>query len=429
MRKNGGRVAECIRVAELFAGVGGFRLGLEGYLNMQHPDFALPAAGPFRIVGANQWEPPGTARKQFAWSCYEQRFGAGSCVNRDMSVALDEAEVGLFELPDADMAVGGFPCQDYSVAKPLARAGGIEGEKGVLWWSIYRFLKLKRPRRCLFENVDRLLKSPAKQRGRDFAIILGCLASLGYAVEWRVVNAATYGFPQKRRRVFIYAEQQPYGQSDSWDLHERLRHGILARALPIHAPEAERPVEVSMDPHETTLTFNLGGKKSPFDVAGAMHAGHVLTAHVQENYSGPQMTLGDVLVPDAEVPDSYYVPEEQLDRWRYLKGAKREQRTAASGHEYTYIEGALAFPDPPDRPARTILTSEGGGGPSRSKHVVRTADGRYRRLVPDELEQLQGFPRGWTNTGMSDRQRAFCVGNALVVGLVHRIGQAIAEDR
>ena len=141
------------------------------------------------------------------------------------------------------------------------------------------------------------------------------------------------------------------------------------------------------------------------------------------------MTLGDVLIPDAEVPDSYYVPEEQLDRWRYLKGAKREQRTAASGHEYTYIEGALAFPDPPDRPARTILTSEGGGGPSRSKHVVRTADGRYRRLVPDELEQLQGFPRGWTNTGMSDRQRAFCVGNALVVGLVHRIGQAIAEDR
>ena len=87
----------------------------------------------------------------------------------------------------------------------------------------------------------------------------------------------------------------------------------------------------------------------------------------------------------------------------------------------------MAFPDALDRPSRTILTGEGGRGASRFKHVIKTADGRYRRLVPDELDQLQGFPRGWTNTGMTDGHRAFCMGNALVVGIPHAIGRVLAE--
>ena len=87
----------------------------------------------------------------------------------------------------------------------------------------------------------------------------------------------------------------------------------------------------------------------------------------------------------------------------------------------------MAFPDALDRPSRTILTGEGGRGASRFKHVIKTADGRYRRLVPDELDRLQGFPRGWTNTGMTDGHRAFCMGNALVVGIPHAIGRIIAE--
>ncbi len=418
-----------IRVAELFAGVGGFRLALDGYHDPEHPELDMPAAGNFKTVWANQWEPPGTDAKQFAWRCYESHFGEGSCVNEDIARVLDQCEAGERDIPDVDMVVGGFPCQDYSVAKPLSQAGGIEGEKGVLWWSIYRFLELKGkkgkpPRYCLFENVDRLLKSPASQRGRDFAIILSCLASLGYSVEWRVVNSAEYGFPQRRKRVFIYAERD----AGEWDLEERLTGGVMARALPIREPEAAREVAIPCDPYVATREFNVGGKASPFEVAGAMQGLVAVTAKVAEDYRGPRRTLGDVLVPDQEVAESYYVPDAQIGRWEYLKGAKRERRTARNGHEYWYSEGSMAFPDLPENPSRTILTGEGGTGASRFKHIIRCGDGRYRRLVPDELDQLQTFPKGWTDTGMTDGRRAFCMGNALVVGVPHLIGAEIIKE-
>ena len=414
-----------IKVAELFAGVGGFRLGLDGYSDPSHPEFNLPAAGPFKTVWANQWEPPGSAAKQFAWRCYEERFGEGSCVNDDIAAVLDRFEKGEQDIPDVDMVVGGFPCQDYSVAKPLSQSGGIEGKKGVLWWSIYRFLEYKKcPKYCLFENVDRLLKSPASQRGRDFAIILSCLASLGYSVEWRVVNSAEYGFPQRRKRVYIYAEHG----AEPWDLEHRIRHGVMAHALPILNPAGYSSFEIPSDPYVATMEFNRGGKASPFEGAGTMQGGKVATARVVEDYAGPRMTLGDVLVDEADVPEPFYVPESQLPKWEYLKGAKHEPRVdKRTGHEYFYSEGSMAFPDLLENPSRTILTGEGGAGASRFKHII-CRDGRWRRLVPDELDRLQGFPAGWT-AGMTDGHRAFCMGNALVVGVVHRIGKAIAAQR
>ena len=416
-----------ITVAELFAGVGGFRLGLEGYSDEQN-GWSLPKAGPFRTIWANQWE-PGTDKKQFAARCYTKRFGEGSVVNEDINAVLDKYEDGKAEIPDVDMVVGGFPCQDYSVARPLSQAAGIEGKKGVLWWDIYHFLKIqlaKSPenaRYCLFENVDRLLKSPAKQRGRDFAIILSCLASLGYSVEWRVVNSAEYGFPQRRKRVYIYAERNV-----SWDARDRLLHGVMAKAFPMEEPDVDSGVEIPEDPYEATKSFNLGGKATPFREAGVMVGHSVLTCAVQEAYKGDSMVLGDVLVPEAEVPPEYFVPESQIGRWEYLKGSKSEERTnKQTGFTYHYSEGAMSFPDATDRPSRTILTGEGGTSPSRFKHVVACPDGRLRRLVPDELDRLQGFPKGWTDTGMTDGQRAFCMGNALVVGIPYRIGRVIAK--
>ena len=424
-------MSEEIKVAELFAGVGGFRLGLEGYSSANHPEFDLPAAGPFKTVWANQWEPPGTPGRQFAARCYEARFGEGSVINEDIAAVLDEAEAGEREVPTVDMVVGGFPCQDYSVARPLSQAHGIEGKKGVLWWDIYRFLKLQNDRSedaaryCLFENVDRLLKSPASQRGRDFAIILSCLAERGYSVEWRVVNSAEYGFPQRRKRVYIFAERNA-----DWTIETRLQDGVMSRAFPMEAPGEEntREVFVPEDPYDASENFNLTGKTSPFMDAGVMVGHRVLTCPVIEKYDGARKTLGDVLIPLDEVPEEFFIEPEQLPKWEYLKGSKREERTnKKTGFTYWYSEGQMAFPDATDRPSRTILTGEGGRGASRFKHVIECADGRYRRLVPDELDQLQGFPRGWTDTGMSDGNRAFCMGNALVVGIPHRIGKAICE--
>lgn len=422
-----------IKVAELFAGVGGFRLGLDGYHDPAHPEFDMPSAGPFKTIWANQWEPPGTKARQFAVRCYESHFGENSVVNEDINQVLDQVEAGERELPTVDMVVGGFPCQDYSVARPLSQAHGIEGKKGVLWWDIYRFLKIQNDRSddaaryCLFENVDRLLKSPASQRGRDFAIILSCLAERGYSVEWRVVNSAEYGFPQRRKRVYIFAERNA-----DWTIETRLQDGVMSRAFPMEAPGEEntREVFVPEDPYDASENFNLTGKTSPFMDAGVMVGHRVLTCPVIEKYDGARKTLGDVLIPLDEVPEEFFIEPEQLPKWEYLKGSKREERTnKKTGFTYWYSEGQMAFPDATDRPSRTILTGEGGRGASRFKHVIRCEDGRYRRLVPDELDQLQGFPRGWTNTGMTDGNRAFCMGNALVTGVPHLIGKAICELR
>ena len=423
-------MAKAITVAELFAGVGGFRLGLEGYKDSSNKANNLPKAGTFKTIWANQWEPPGSPTRQFAANCYRTHFGNDSVVNEDINKVLNEYEQGLRDIPSVDMVVGGFPCQDYSVAKPLSQSGGIEGKKGVLWWDIYKFLKIqldKSPKNaewCLLENVDRLLKSPASQRGRDFAIILSCLASLGYCVEWRVVNSAAYGFSQRRKRVYILARRNA-----NWELLERLTSGIMSRAFSFNPVGNISYVDIPKDPFVATKDFNSeGSKTSPFLDAGVMVDNRVITCKVEEVYKGQFKTLGDVLSPENEVPENYFIDYSQLSRWEYLKGSKREKRVNKyTGQTYFYSEGSMAFPDLLTNPSRTILTGEGGASPSRFKHIIKVGE-RYRRLVPDELDQLQGFPKGWTNTGMSDNNRAFCMGNALVVGVVNRIGKEIYKE-
>ncbi len=320
-------------------------------------------------------------------------------------------------------------CQDYSVAKTLNQAHGLQGRKGVLWWQIHRLLDMRRPPFLFLENVDRLLKSPASRRGRDFAIMLATLNDLGYDVEWRVVNAADYGFPQKRRRVYIVGRR---AADTPRDAHEVLHHGVLARALPVAAGprfDEHEPLPIDGDPADLSDSFGARSGPSPFRSAGYCSHRHVWTADLVPAYSGERTTLGDVLEDDAAVSDAYRVPDGQIPAWRYLKGAKREPREhKGSGAPYLYVEGAIPFPDPTGGPARTILTAEGGATPSRFKHVVATPEGGYRRLTPRELERLNGFPDDWTATGMPEGRRAFAMGNALVVGIVERIGAELARE-
>lgn len=411
------------RVAELFAGVGGFNLGL--------------SKSGWKVVWSNQWEP--STRAQHASDCYADHFGLEGHVCDDIAKVVDNATPE--SLPDFELLVGGFPCQDYSVAKPLSQAAGIQGKKGVLWWSIYEMLKLKKPPFVLLENVDRLLKSPASQRGRDFAIILSCLAQLGYVAEWRVVNAADYGFPQRRRRVFLYAHRLDHC-GYSWQPMRRMyESGVMARALRISTAgvseqfeaEGQSPsqpdFELDIDPYVVTQNFGIGRKVSEFKNAGVMIESRVWTREVAPIFTGKHHTLGEVVAKTDNVPAEYYVPADRVERWAYLKGPKSEPRVdKKTGHEYSYSEGGMAFPDPLDRPARTILTGEGGVSASRFKHVIEDPNnGRLRRLVPEELEELNGFPRGWTE-GMSDGRRAFMMGNALVVGVVERIGREIKAE-
>ena len=419
-RKGRARPGSAGKLVELFAGVGGFRLGLEPH--------------GWETVWANQWEP--STKAQHAARCYEAHFGLGSVNNEDINVVVERMDRdGWKNFPDHDLLVGGFPCQDYSVAKVRSQAQGIVGKKGVLWWAIHRILEEKRPRHVFLENVDRLLKSPSSQRGRDFAIILACLSDLGYLVEWRVVNAADYGFPQRRRRVFIVAhrvadEPEPRGWQGpiSWMASD----GALARGVAIESPiasDVDAPdMKLEGDLAEITERFGVGNQHTPFLSAGVMWRRAVWTRPVVANYSGPKKVLADVLEEPNSVPSSFFIPENQRERWAYLKGAKDIPRIAKNGHEYLYSEGGIAFPDPIDQPSRTILTGEGGVTPSRFKHVIDARDGRLRRLTPLELERLNGFPDDWTDTGMPDGRRAFMMGNALVVGLVEQIGHALALD-
>jgi DNA (cytosine-5)-methyltransferase 1 len=401
-------------VIELFAGVGGFRLALErsGWVTKW----------------SNQWEP--STKAQHASSCYSANFGSEGHSNEDIAVAIDADLAGTESIPSADLIVGGFPCQDYSVAKSLSASAGLEGKKGVLWWEIRRLVEAKRPKLVFLENVDRLLKSPSKQRGRDFAVMLRTLGDLGYLVEWRVVNAADYGFAQRRIRVFIVAIRLDLLEGQPSVTEESISKGVLNSALPISGVEGLKTFDLSKDAAEISATFNNGGKSSPFLTSGVYFEGSVVTGVVIPGTSKAGWgTLGSVLIPDSEVPFEYWINEGRLPEWEFLKGAKSVERTSKTGHTYNYSEGRMAFPDSLDKPSRTILTGEGGSSPSRFKHIIKTESG-YRRLTPVELERLNGFPDDWTKfdadgNQLSDARRAFFMGNALVVGLIEMVGKEL----
>ena len=403
-----------IRVVELFAGVGGFRIGLEG------------ASDAYETIWSNQWEP--STQHQDASLVYQARFGKKGHCNKDINTVLTT------EIPNHDLLVGGFPCQDYSVAASLSRSGGIEGKKGVLWWQIHRILLEKgdkRPKYIFFENVDRLLNSPATQRGRDFAIILASLSDLGYVVEWRVVNAADYGMPQRRRRTYIVGYQKKSVVANKIEKMEDWVEfdGVLAQAFPFSVKEKSvSAFDIEGSIKDVSDGFNKGKKESPFGNAGLMMNRHVYSVDAVPVYNGPRQTLGGNLIDEKLVPDDFFISEEDLPKWEYEKGAKKIERVSKGGYKYLFSEGSMTFPDYLDQPSRTIITGEGGKSPSRFKHVVKTKSGRYRRLLPIELERMNMFPDNHTlHPGVSDGRRAFLMGNALVCGIVEQIGKSLYQ--
>jgi DNA (cytosine-5)-methyltransferase 1 len=418
-----------MNIIELFAGVGGFRVGFDR-VNAAHPDEA-----PFyNTIWSNQFEP--ATKNQHASRTYCRVFGSEGHVNKDIALVKSE------DIPVHDILVGGFPCQDYSVARTLSQAAGIEGKKGVLWWQIVRIIKEKgenAPQILFLENVDRLLGSPAKQRGRDFAIILDSLNELGYAVEWRIINAADYGMPQRRRRTYIlaYRSNSQLANQITDPTEWIFNDGVFAHAFPIQdyngfMPLAPIPLKKNRnwDLADLSAEFNKGGKVSPFLNAGLMINGDYYTYKSIPRYSGAYTTLGDILATGADrelITEDFYIQEKDLPKWEYLKGAKHEIRKTKEGFEFSYNEGGMSFPDPLDKPSRTIITSEGGITASRFKHVIKDpVNGRLRRLIPLELERLDMFPDNHT-VGENDTKRAFFMGNALVCGVITKVGEEIRE--
>lgn len=424
-------------ICELFAGVGGFRLG-----------FDRLQTG-WKTTWFSQWEPGKT--KQWAHDCYVYHFGDSADLKGEYHTGEDISVMDKNNVPDHNLLVGGFPCQDYSVAHSLSSSKGIEGKKGVLWWQIRDILITKRPAFVMLENVDRLLKSPASQRGRDFGIILTAFAQLGYRVEWRVINAAEYGAVQRRRRTFIFAYNKDTNYAKKMDKIEAVdiisNEGFMVNSFPISETGTSNTTEVlctdvsnidkqilltegteesDNDLLEMTQKFEFG-----FLAAGYMKDGVVTTADVTPVSIEPQL-MADIVQRGAD--KSFFINQEDMPSWTYMKGAKKIPRKSKDGHEYVFSEGPIAFPDPLDRPARTMLTSE--GTKNRSTHVIADpGNGRLRILTPVETERIQGFDDEWTKislmegkeTEMPARMRRFCMGNALVVPMITRMGKVLDE--
>ena len=403
---------ENIGTVELFAGVGGFRLGLEA------------ASDKFKIIWANQWEP--SMREQYAFKCYTAHFGSS---NHHVCQDIAKAKTNV---PDHDLLVGGFPCQDYSIMKK--NSAGIEGAKGVLWWQIDDILREKRPKHVLLENVDRIIRSPAKQCGRDFSIILRSLYEKGYAVEWRVINAADYGYAQRRRRTFIIAY---HNRTDTFrdfaedvcacglkSMHRYvMEKGILANAFPVQN-HCSSYVDSWIDELEYADIKTVSREQKIYLYnAGVMMNGRIYSVDVTPQRISPT-PIKDIL-EQVPVDEHYFLRDKDMPRWLYAKGAKHEMRKRRDGSQYYFSEGSVQFPEPLDKPSRTMLTSESQIG--RTSHVVRDqATNRLRVLTPIECERLNGFPDGWTDTGMPEQMRYFCMGNALVVPVVTRIASILA---
>lgn len=418
-----------IKVIELFAGVGGFRLGLEDASNKDLK---------YDVVWSNQWEPGATT--QHASEIYEINFGPKGHSNKDIQQVIEKE---FDSIPDHDMLVWGFPCQDYSVASTLSNAKWIVGKKGVLWWSIYNIVKgkwNKAPDILMLENVDRLLKSPATQRGRDFAIMLKSLSELGYIVEWRVINAADYGMPQRRRRVFILAYKE-WTKIYKQIMKEKnvgkwiQKTGVIAQAFPTKKEWWDIQTLVLKWSLES-ITKNFAKdepKKSFFETAWIIIGETIYTTKVQPDYKWKYKTLEDCLIKNEEkVPPEFYINPKDKKMWELLKWAKKQKRITKSGFEYDYSEGGMIFPDPINKPSRTIVTGEWGSSPSRFKHVIERAPWKLRRLLPEELEKLNMFPPGHTEKMKNgkivpDSKRAFIMWNALVIGIVEELGKSLSK--
>ncbi|HFU3724110.1 TPA: DNA cytosine methyltransferase [Streptococcus suis] len=419
-----------MKVLELFAGVGGFRIGLEN-----------ADKNYFQTKWANQWEP--SRKSQDAFEVYDYHFPDSENINISISDISDER----FAEMDADMIVGGFPCQDYSVARSKKNEQGIEGKKGVLFWEIIRATRIIKPKYLVLENVDRLLKAPSKQRGRDFAIMLTAFNNLGYSVEWRVINAAEYGRSQRRRRVFffVYRNDTDFAKSidnkyetndlvfDDNRYDDYIYHtGLFATQFPIkHYPVKKRQVFYELANDIVEVSDNFTGTVWN---TGVMRHGKYYSIDTEPDYDENPITLGEILQVEKDVPEKYFLTDQsKLEKFQYLRGPKRIERTSADGHSYIYSEGGMSPTDDLNLPGRTMLTSE--GTVNRSTHFLKV-NNRYRLITPVEAERLQDFPDNWTAkkklsdgsiVEVSDKMRMFFMGNALVTEIVRKIGEYIRQ--
>jgi len=169
--------------ASLFAGVGGFDLAME--------------RNGVKVVAAVEID-------KKCQDVLARKFPSTKLFD-DVTTVKGSDLIGAGFEPSRGIITGGFPCQDLSVA---GKRAGLAGERSGLFWEIARIVEETQTEYAILENVPGLLSSNG---GKDFAVVLGTMADLGYSVAWRVLDAQYFGVPQRRKRVFIACRRASSG--------------------------------------------------------------------------------------------------------------------------------------------------------------------------------------------------------------------------
>ena len=220
-----------MRVVELFAGVGGFRLGLE--------------RNGHEIVYANEWD-------KFAAQTYNKNFG-GQIDTRSIT------DVRAEDIPKHDLICGGFPCQAFSVA---GKRKGFDETRGTLFFEIMRIAQHHRTPYLFLENVKGLLSHDS---GRTFETILRTMDELGYDCQWQVLNSKDFGVPQNRERVFIIGHLRGVPRPQVFPITQD--DGVAPRPR----PKTEAKAQIS-----NTIRAKAGGGRG--DIEDAYVIANTLTA-------------------------------------------------------------------------------------------------------------------------------------------------------
>jgi len=315
----------------------------------------------------------------------------------------------LHDPPAVDVMLGGFPCQDLSVA---GKRKGFDGQRSVLAFEFLRVAESLAPRWIVLENVPGLLSS---NHGRDFARLVDEMVGCGYGVAWRILDARYFGVPQRRRRVFLVARR-----ADA-QLDTRASGRLALRALIESGSGDPTPGWPSR-------------QDTPADAGGCAPTSRAVSPH------------GDAAEGVTGTLTRMYSEQSGQD---YLGGAgvlafRKSKRAQTDQDDETWVDDGAAntlnrFDQGDTRTTHAVVDAASTLQSNHSGGVRMDAEGAagghlavepttVRRLTPLECERLMGLPDGWTapeGVKAPDSKRYAACGDAIVTWVAYWIGQRI----
>ena len=380
-----------MKFIDLFAGIGGFRYGLqkveiESESSSDHESGASQhGQRAFHCVWSNEWD-------KYASQIYKKHYG--ECDTRDIRT------VDTKDIPDHDLLCAGFPCQSFSIA---GKRLGFEDTRGTMFFEIARIIRDKRPRYFLLENVKGLL---SHDEGKTFQTILGVLSDLGYEYQWQVLNSKNFGVPQNRERVFIVghlretSRPEVFPIGESYSISHQTKYAEQAGRSRISSTIDARYGSLR-NAGETYLHYigGIRGKRDMWLKDDKQNSRNFSQGQRVYSSDGIASTIAGNAGGLGGKTGLYAIPVLTPDRMEKRQNGRRFKN-----------DGDPAF----------TLTSQ-------DKHGVY--DGlNIRRLTPVECERLQGFPDNWTE-GISDTQRYKCLGNAVTTLVITEIGRKLIQTK